>query len=214
MQPKLIRLPALRLAGFICSTTTMLGENFTAIPKFWRQYQIDGRMERLQNEDFVKFHTHYGVCFFEDSASGNFQYLIGLEVKEGAAVPPEYEVRQLPSAAYAVFSTEPANEEDFFSAIYNTWAYIYGHWLPKSGLHIDGRSCDFELYDDRARPETGKVCDVYVPVVCAPGVTTFSGITDEPGTGEHSGAADYSETVFEKALELAYASPKTTAVNV
>ncbi|MDR2259082.1 MAG: GyrI-like domain-containing protein [Treponema sp.] len=210
MQPKLIRLPALRLAGFVCSTTTLFGENFTAIPKFWREYLTDGRMERLQNEDFIKSHAHYGVCFSENSTNGDFQYLIGLEVKDGAAVPPGYEARQLPPTAYAVFSTEPADAENFFSAVYNTWAYIYGFWLPKSGLHIDGRSCDFELYDDRARPETGKVCDVYVPVICAPGMTSFPPMEDEPGAGEYFGAEGYSEEVFESF----HGSPNTTAVKV
>jgi AraC family transcriptional regulator len=215
MKPKLIRLPALRLAGFICSTTTRFGENFTAIPKFWREYLHDGRMERLQHEDFIKSHVQYGVCFPEEPITGNFQYLIGVEVKEEAAVPLMYEVRELPPAAYAVFSSEPAAEEKFSAAVYNTWAYIYGSWLPRSGLHIDGRSCDFEFYDDRAMAETGKVCDVYVPVICTSAMTTLPDMPDKLSVEKQLVTGECSVTGnFPAALEFVHASPKTAAVNV
>jgi AraC family transcriptional regulator len=209
MRPKLIRLPALRLAGFVCSTTTRFGENFTAVPKFWREYMSDGRMERLRHEGFITSTAHYGVSFPEEPITGNFQYLIGMTVRENAAVPPDYEIRELAPAAYAVFSSAPADEEHFTGEIYNTWAYIYGWWLPRSGLHMDRRSCDFEFYDARAEAETGKVCDVYVPVICAPGVTTLPDVTDTPGAEESSAGAICAEP-----LEFAQSSPKTTAVNV
>jgi AraC family transcriptional regulator len=192
MKPKLIRLPVLRLAGFIYNTTTRFGENFAAFPKFWHTYMNDGRMERLQNEDFVKSHVHYGVCFSEDPRTGNFQYLIGMAVKEGAVIPAEYEVRELPAAAYAVFSIVPAEGDDLTAAIYNTWAYIYGSWLPKSGLHIDGRSCDFEYYDDQSSAPAGQVCDVYIPVICAPNMTAFPKTFEKPVVTERVVTADCS----------------------
>lgn len=205
MRPKLIRLPALRLAGFVCSTTTRFGENFTAIPKFWRAYLNDGRRERLWHEDFIKSTVQYGVCFPEEPITGNFQYLIGMELKEGAAVPPGYEIRELPSAAYAVFPSAPTDDAHFTAEVYNTWAYIYGWWLPQSGLYMDRRSCDFELYDGRAETETGKICDVYVPVACAPGMISLPDIADAPGSAEKPAAPP---------VRSAQSSPKTTAVKV
>jgi AraC family transcriptional regulator len=165
MPPKLISLPVLKLAGFVCPTTSRFGENFTAIPKFWHKYINDGMMDRLQNESFVKNRTQYGVCFPEDPQTGNFEYMIGLELKKGALIPEPYEVRALPPASYAVFSSFPANEANFFAEVYNTWAYIFGTWLPSSGMAINGEGLQFELYDERAMVEKGKICDVYVPVI-------------------------------------------------
>jgi AraC family transcriptional regulator len=151
----------------VCRTTSRLGENFTGIPKFWQEYIHDGRMDRLLNEAFAKDRVQYGVCFPEDPETGIFEYLIGVELKEGAVVPEPYAVRELPPASYAVFPTPPANDANFSAEVYNTWAYIYGTWLPASDMAIDGKGLQFERYDERAHASEGKVCDVYVPVVYA-----------------------------------------------
>jgi AraC family transcriptional regulator len=167
MRPKLISLPALKLAGFVCRTTSRFGENFTAIPKFWQAYIHDGRMNRLLNEAFAKSRVQYGVGFPEEPETGRFEYLIGVEAKDGVCIPELYEVRELPSASYAVFSSSPAKAEKFSAEVYNTWAYIYGTWLPSSGMAMDGKGLQFELYDERILDAEEKVCDVYIPVVYA-----------------------------------------------
>jgi AraC family transcriptional regulator len=188
----------------------MFGENFTAIPKFWREYLNSDRMERLRQEDFVKPSGHYGVCLSEKSATGNFRYLIGMEVQEGIVVPPEYQTQELPTATYAVFSTRPAADaESFITAVYDAWAYIYGCWIPKSGVYIDGRSRDFEFYDDRSVPEAGNGCDLYVPVICRSDMTAFPDMADDSCTETYSALGN-----FAGAPEFIQSSPNTTAVNV
>ena len=124
-----------------------------------------GKMERLLEETFTQSRVQYGVYFPEDSATGHFDYLIGVPVAEGIAVPEPYEIRKLPAASYAVFSSPPAEEKNFSAAVYNTWAHIFGTWIPASGLVIDGRGLQFELYDERASRKTAKVCDIYIPVM-------------------------------------------------
>ncbi|GHV62529.1 hypothetical protein AGMMS49587_09630 [Spirochaetia bacterium] len=170
MEPKIVNLSAIKLAGYIINTTGKNGENFRAIPQFWADYVSDGRMEKLHGEGFLKSHTEYGACFPEDPATGEFEYIIGVEVKDGASpsektVPPVYQIREAPAAAYAVFSSPPADSAGFSAAIQETWRYVFAEWLPGAAYQIDPRGVNFELYDERCRSEKARVCDIYVPVI-------------------------------------------------
>ncbi|GHV45788.1 hypothetical protein AGMMS49546_32460 [Spirochaetia bacterium] len=165
MEPKMVRLSAIKLAGYVINTTGRDGENFKAIPQFWADYVSDGRMEKLHGEGFIKSHTEYGACFPEDPATEEFEYIIGVEVKDGAAVPPAYQVREMPPALFAVFSTPPADGAGFSAAIQGVWRDVFAEWLPGAACQPDPKGVSFELYDERCMSETAKVCDIYIPVL-------------------------------------------------
>ena len=165
LEPRFVSLPAVRLAGFALKTTTVDGENSTSIPDFWSAYMSDGRVNRLHSESFVKNHVEYGACFPEDPETGEFEYVIGVEPKDGAAIPDGYHVCVLPPATYAVFSTPPSDAAGFVPGIQGVWDYIFNEWFPESGYEYAPNCVDFELYDDRCMSETGKVCDIYIPVI-------------------------------------------------
>lgn len=165
LEPKFVALPAVKLAGFVLKTSTEDGENSKEIPAFWNDYMHSGKMEKLHKEGFLKKHDEYGVCFPEDPETGEFEYVIGVETKEGAVIPAEYHVGELPPADYAVFSTPPCNAENFVPAIQGAWQYIFNEWFPKSGYEYAPNGHDFERYDDRCMSATEKVCDIYIPVV-------------------------------------------------
>ncbi len=165
LEPKFVTLPAVKLAGFALKTTMAEGKNKDRIPAFWSAYMSDGRMKRLHSESFVKDHAEYGACFPEDPETGEFEYVIGVETKEGAAVPAGYRVCELPPATYAVFSTPPCGAEEFSPRIQNVWDYIFNEWFPKSGYEYAPACVDYERYDERCMSEAGKVCDVYIPIV-------------------------------------------------
>ncbi|MBW7572015.1 AraC family transcriptional regulator [Caproiciproducens faecalis] len=168
LEPKFVTLPAIKLAGFALKTTSVGGENSKAIPAFWNDYMSDGRMEKLHSENFVKQHDEYGACFPENPETGEFQYVIGVEPKEGAVIPQNYYICELPCATYAVFSTPPCDAATFVSAIQGVWQYIFNEWFPKSGYEYAPTCADFERYDDRCMSESGKVCDIYIPIVKKP----------------------------------------------
>jgi predicted transcriptional regulator YdeE len=86
-------------------------------------------------------------------------------IKDSLTVPGDYHVCELPDTLYAVFSTPPAEDSGFTTAIQGTWQYIFAEWFPKSGYEFDEHGVDFELYDERCMGKTGKVCDIYIPVV-------------------------------------------------
>nr|WP_319488914.1 AraC family transcriptional regulator [uncultured Caproiciproducens sp.] len=165
LEPKFVTLPAVKLAGFVLKTTSSEGKNSKAIPAFWGDYMSDGRMEKLHGESFVKKHDEYGACFSEDTETGEFEYVIGIEPKNGAAIPDQYHVCELPPATYAVFSTPPCTASTFISAIQGVWQYIFNEWFPKAGYEYAPNCADFELYNDRCMSESGKICDIYIPVI-------------------------------------------------
>ena len=165
MEPKMVKKESVKLAGFAVKTTSKDGKNNIEIPKFWQEYMNDGRCKKLHEEPFVKNHAEYGACFPENPENGIFEYVIGIEVKDSFTVPDGYHTCTVPEALYAVFSTPPADGESFVASIQGTWGYIFSEWFPNSGYEFDSGKVDFELYDERCMCETGKVIEIYIPVV-------------------------------------------------
>lgn len=163
MEPKFVTLPAVKLAGCVLKTDTKQSKK--AIPEFWGAYMTDGRMNKLHGESFVKVHSEYGACFPENPETGEFEYIIGVEVHDGTEIPEAYQVRELPPSTYAVFSTPPCGADSFVPSIQGVWGYIMGEWFPQSGYEYAPGGVDFELYDERCMSETEKVCDIYIPVL-------------------------------------------------
>lgn len=164
MEPKIVTLPAVRLAGYSIQTTADNNENSREIPAFWTAYLADGRAGRLHGSDFVKKQAEYGACFSVNPESGKFTYVIGVEAKEGADIPAEFYTCEIPGATYAVFSTPPCNKAEFSKNIQGTWQYIMNDWFPASGYEYAAGCTDFEYYDDRCMGENDNVCDIYIPI--------------------------------------------------
>ena len=165
MEPKMVKKDAVKIAGFMLKSKTKDGENLKEIPKFWYDYVFNGRQEKIHKEFFIKSHDEYGACFPENPENGEFEYIIGLEVKEGHDIPKEYNVCTIPEALYAVFSTPPTDEENFSKEIQGTWKYIFSEWFPNSGYEFENGKVDYELYTERATGEKGKICEICIPVV-------------------------------------------------
>jgi AraC family transcriptional regulator len=165
MEPKMIKKESFKLVGFLLKTRTTKGENHKDIPKFWYDYFHNGNKEKLHSESFLKNHTEFGACFPENPENGEFNYVIGVEVKDGHDIPKEYHVCKIPEALYAVFSTPPTAIENFSNQIQGTWNYIFSEWFPNSGYEFENGKVDFEFYDERCMGEANNVCDIYIPVV-------------------------------------------------
>jgi AraC family transcriptional regulator len=133
--------------------------------ELWEECRVDGRLEKLHQESFVKFHAEYGACFFKDNDEDKSVYLIGVEAKSRVTIPFCYDVYTIPEALFAVFTTPPSNKDNFSLITKDTWQFIFNEWLPHSGYEFDGNSTAFELYDWRSTSDTGKVCNIYIPIV-------------------------------------------------
>jgi AraC family transcriptional regulator len=168
MEPKIIRKPAFKVAGFELKTTTLNGENKKTCPAFWDKYNKENRREKLLADIKPAGQAELGLCFPGIIESEAFSYVIGMEVSDFKGVPADYFKGEVPAATWAVFTTPPANQAnaEFVKAIQGTWEYIYKSWFPKSGYEFDGQvKVDFELYDERSMGEIGVQMDIYLPVV-------------------------------------------------
>ena len=149
MEPKIVQRGATLVAGYVHKTT---GGNNT-IPAFWGEISADGRLKALHGQDFAASHADYGICF--NMVGDDMDYLVGLEVKAGAAVPAGFETLELPCGEYAVFTVPPCGNEEFVPALMNVWQNSE-KWLAAAGYARAEEACDFELYK----------CDCKEDVMC------------------------------------------------
>jgi len=165
MEPKLVTLPMIKLVGYALRTRNTDGENNREIPSFWTAYLSDGRAGRLHQSDFIKNHDEYGACFAEDPENGEFIYVIGVELKDGATAPEGFYACELPPATYAAFSTPPCGRAEFSDTIQGAWVYIMNDWFPASGYEYAAGCVDFEFYAMKNMGDQNNICDIYIPVV-------------------------------------------------
>jgi predicted transcriptional regulator YdeE len=91
--------------------------------------------------------------------NGEYTFLVGAPVNDGAAAPARMVMRQIPAGKYAVITTEKG---PFPKVIPEAWLQIFK--LEDEGKLKRTYRTDFELYDERAlNPQNGQV-DIYIGV--------------------------------------------------
>ncbi|MDM5317365.1 AraC family transcriptional regulator [Fictibacillus sp. b24] len=162
MEMKLIKKPALHIIGYDLRTRNTDGENNREIPKFWQQYIQNNLGVKIPNPLYKN--QELGLCTEYNTTTGEFVYMIGMEVAEGTPAPEGMSYRTFLEMEYAVFTTPKASEENFVQSIQQTWVEIFSKWFPDSGYEHDGK-VEFELYDERCYGKENKQIDIYIPVV-------------------------------------------------
>jgi len=162
MEPKFIKKEAIHLAGYALRTKDD-GSNTVEIPQFWTDYLTDGRCQKLHSQPFATNQAEYGACAAVDPETGAFDYVIGVEVKDGDRIPDEFHTCTLAPAMYAVFTTPPSPMAAFPPTIQGTWRFIMQDWFPQSGYEYANGCMDFEYYDNKGNT-VEMVCEIYIPV--------------------------------------------------
>lgn len=161
MEPKLITKPEFHIIGYELKTRNIDGQNNIDIPEFWQLYLEKKLFKNIPNPLNCK--EELGICTDFSPETGEFSYLIGMEVAEGTPAPEGLVYRSIPEMQYAVFSTPKSDEATFTTSIQSTWNYVFTEWFPQSGFEHAG-VLDFELYDERCHGTKNKVMDIYIPV--------------------------------------------------
>lgn len=165
MEYRLTTKPAFHLLGYELRTRNKDGENHRDIPQFWIKYMEEGRGRRLM--DKALSNAEYGACDTFDMETGDFSYIIGVEVKaeEGESVPEGLVFRSYPETEYAVFTTPQVPHGEFSDSIQSTWNTIFAEWFPHSGYEHSG-GAEFEYYDERCWRDRNELVqmDIYIPV--------------------------------------------------
>ena len=129
-------------------------ENKVQIPQLWQRFAP--RIGSIPNQVGS---LSYGVCIDAAETPEEFTYVAAVEVSSAEGLDEDLEHYEIPAADYAVFTHE--GSLDFLQ---QTMTYIFGPWLTESGYELAGTP-DFELYDERFKPETvsGEM-EIWVPV--------------------------------------------------
>jgi AraC family transcriptional regulator len=149
MEPKIESRPAFRVVGIKIRTKNEQDE----IPQMWGQFAA--RVAEVQNR--VDAHATYGVVGNHDEASGEYDYMAGLNVTPSAGVPEGMTSWDVPAQTYAVFTCT-------LPTIGATIEHIHGTWFPASGYHHAGGP-EFELYDEAFDPnDPDSRMYIFIPV--------------------------------------------------
>ncbi|WP_334077434.1 AraC family transcriptional regulator [Paenibacillus sanfengchensis] len=160
MEYRIETCPEMRIIGYSIKTNTVDGENSRDIPAFWQKYMEERLGERVPGKKRPDVELGLCTAYEED---GSFHYIIGFEVEETTQLPDGMFEYRVPEAQYAIFTTPPANEEEFIESIQQTWNKIFAEWFQSSGYE-QAYGPDFEWYDQRCWPKEGKRIDIYIPV--------------------------------------------------
>src|SRR5258708_10111830 len=160
VEPKFITKPASKFAGYELKTTCREGKNLQEIPAFWGSMTPE-KFALLHKNLHVVHHNELGICFPPDSTTGDFSYVIAVEVHDYEGVPLDMFRGEAPEATYAVFTIPPVESmgPEFSDAIQGTWKYINTTWFPDSGYEFAEGKVDYELYYDAMKVE------IYIPIV-------------------------------------------------
>jgi AraC family transcriptional regulator len=158
MEPEFVKREAIKLIGIM-----YYGDNKNwEIPKIWEEFIP--LMKKVPNR--LPVQEAYGLCFYTESFSktGLFYYMAGLPVSSLEEIPMELVGKILPASEYAVFThKEPVAGKT--GNIKDTYAHVYGTWLPKSP-YVNPYGYDFEYYDERFKGNTNpdSEIDIYIPI--------------------------------------------------
>ena len=95
----------------------------------------------------------YGICCLPGEGERDperFTYVAAVEVDSLDDIPEGMTGVRMPKRDYAVFAYDGGIGPNLRKMV----QYIFGEWLPSSGYEQEG--ADFEYYDDRFDPESGR----------------------------------------------------------
>ncbi|HLH02496.1 MAG TPA: GyrI-like domain-containing protein [Bryobacteraceae bacterium] len=150
---RLVNQPALLIAGLRGHFSS---SDPTGIPAQWQRLaphlgSIPGQVGRVA----------YGVCL---ATSPGFDYISGVEVREGGSLPDGFQAVEIPAQRYAVFA-----HEEHVSQLFETISKIWSTDLAAAGYRyrqpLPGGVSFFERYGEGFDPLTGRGdMEIWVPV--------------------------------------------------
>lgn len=136
----------------VALTRVFEGETFrTEIPAFWKYYFDKG----LHNVACGAL----GICEEEMNYASRWRYGIGDFRENVQKVPEEFEVLQIPSYTWAIFTCKGPMPE----TIQNMWKRVYSEWLPQSKYELL-MDYDLEYYTEGDTKSNDYVSEIWIPV--------------------------------------------------
>lgn len=127
------------------------------IPKQWQKFFSEGMPAKIPDTNGANLYAVYAD--YASDHNGEYTYVVGAGVKDGAAAPSGMVVKRVLAGQYAVFTTEVG---PFAKVVPAAWQRIFK--LEEEGKLKRAYKTDFEIYDQRAQDPQNAQIDIYVGV--------------------------------------------------
>ncbi|AFQ42621.1 AraC family transcriptional regulator [Desulfosporosinus meridiei] len=137
-------------------------------------YWLGSDFSSVSYEDYDKLAgggaDQIGMWFHPEEKDGDLSYFFGPVVDNFDFVPQGMVTVEVPSAEYAVFTTDPADlandKQAFAEVIQRTLRYVFEEWFEKSDYSFDQTKYAFEFYTNRngGMDSNQAVADIYIPI--------------------------------------------------
>lgn len=136
---------------------------FFVIGQCWRKIHAKKNcIPNRKNIDFLIGLNDYALWDAEAEKQPAFDYYAASEVEQIDAIPRGMEVKELPAAAYIVFSFR-ARCEDSLQPVAD---YIYQEWFPRSTCQLDENArYDFARYGEEVDEDGKSRIEYWVPIL-------------------------------------------------
>lgn len=148
---------AMSFKGIKRKVSSVDGENFKMIPKFWTEFF------NLETADMFDKHVgplgYIGACYNNNEATETFDYMIGVESCD-AILGESVDVLEIPEAMWAVFTSIGKIPE----SIQDVWQRIYQEFFP--GTHYEHAMLpELEVYLLGDTSKDDYKCEVWIPII-------------------------------------------------
>jgi len=121
------------------------------IPKFWSEYYNTGMSKKVCGT--------MGICAQAKKDARTWNYSIGCESQYVKEIPEKFEVLEIPSHTWAVFTCVGAMPK----SIQDMWERVYSEWLPQSDYELIS-DYDIEYYTEGDNRKADYVSEIWIPV--------------------------------------------------
>jgi predicted transcriptional regulator YdeE len=127
------------------------------IGKQWQKFFQESVLEKIPNQVDNNLYAVYSD--YSDNRKGEYSFLIGAKVADGAIAPPGFVFKTVPSGRYAMITTETG---PVAKVVVAAWQRV---WQLEDKHELGGTRAyraDFELYDQRANDPQNSQADLYI----------------------------------------------------
>lgn len=150
------------LAGYVREFTTVDGQNFKKIPKFFEELDKNGRMKKMMagaDPGGKMKGAMLGVCMDFVEEREKFNFMIAMEPQVSADLTG-LDKRDVPALTWAVFPGNGPMPE----SIQSVWKRIFSEWFPATDYeHAEGPELEVYLQGS-GDPEDDCPFEVWIPI--------------------------------------------------
>jgi predicted transcriptional regulator YdeE len=125
------------------------------IPRQWQRFLQERIVERIPGKAGANIYAIYSD--YASDHRGEYTFVIGAMVKDGATAPAGMVAKRVPGGQYAVITSDKGPLQ---TVVPETWKKV--RKLEQGGKLTRAYQADFEIYDQRSQDPQNAQIDLYV----------------------------------------------------